>query len=207
MKRVARRSFLKLGAAGLAVASLGSSVTLEPLARKADAVVEATYFDAETMSFPSGVGVSIVNDTSANFGKVLGFQQRGTTAVKNGQNFSGEGSIVRIKARASQNSIGGWPVAAVLVDGREVARWSINTPSLQTYSANVSPSVSAGAHNVSLQAVLGLSGPGTLYVDFVQFQRPDAPTQTLSETLVAHGIYARGISTGPANPQWGISRS
>jgi hypothetical protein len=207
MKEMARRDFLKLGAAGLAVASLGSSVTLGPLARKAGAVVvEATYFDAETMSFPAGVGISIVNDTSANFGKVLSFQYR-ATAVKNGQNFSGEGSIVRIKARASQNSIGGWPVAAVLVDGREVARWSINTPSLQTYSANVSPSVSAGAHNVSLQAVLGLSGPGTLYVDFVQFQRPDAPTQTLSETLVAHGIYARGISTGPANPQWGISRS
>jgi hypothetical protein len=204
MKEMARRDFLKLGAAGLAVASLGGSVTLGPLARKAGAaVVEATYFDAETMSFQSGVGVSVVNDTSANFGKVLCFQQRSTTAVKNGQNFRGEGSIVRIRARASQNSSGGWPVAAVLVDGREVARWTVNTTSLQMYSANVSPSVSAGAHNVSLQAVQGLIGPGTLYVDFVQFQRPDAPTQTPTENLVVHGIYARGISTGPANPQWG----
>jgi hypothetical protein len=198
MKEMARRDFLKLGAAGLAVASLGSSVTLGPLARKAGAaVVEATYFDAETMSFPSGVGVSVVNDTSANFGKVLCFQYR-ATAVKNGQNFSGVGSIVRIKARASQNSIGGWPVAAVLVDGREVARWSINTTSWQMYSANVSPSVSAGAHNVSLQAVGGTTGPGTLYVDFVQFQREDAPTGTPTENLVVHGIYA-----GPGNPQWG----
>jgi hypothetical protein len=203
MKEMARRDFLKLGAAGLAVASLGSSVTWGPLARKANAVVEATYFDAETMSFPSGVGISVVNDANANFSKVLCFQQRGTTAVKNGQNFSGEGSIVRTRARASQNSSGGWPVAAVLVDGREVARWTINTTSLQMYSANVSPSVSAGVHNVSLQAVQGLSGPGTLYVDFVQFQRPDAPTQTPTENLVVHGIYAKGISTGPANPQWG----
>jgi len=201
MKEMARRDFLKLGAAGLAVASF-SSVTLGPLARKADAVVEATYFDAETMSFPAGVGISIVNDTSANFGKVLCFQYI-ATAVKNGQNFSGEGSIVRIRARASQNGIGGWPVAAVLVDGREVARWTVNTTSLQMYSANVSPGVSAGAHNVSLQAVGGTTGPGTLYVDFVQFQRPDAPTQTPTGNLVVHGIYARGISTGPSNPQWG----
>ena len=204
MKEIARRDFLKLGAAGLAVASLGSSVTLGPLARKAGAaVVEATYFDAETMSFPSGVGVFVVNDTSANFGRVLCFQQASTTAVKNGQNFRGEGSIVRIRARASQNSSGDWPVAAVLVDGREVARWTVNTTSLQMYSANVSPSVSAGVHNVSLQAVQELSGPGTLYVDFVQFQRSDAPTQTPTENLVVHGIYARGMIGGSANPQWG----
>jgi hypothetical protein len=49
-----------------------------------------------------------------------------------------------------------------------------------------------------LQAVEGTSGPGTLYVDFVQFQRPDAPTGTPTGNLVVHGIYA-----GPGNPQWG----
>jgi hypothetical protein len=201
MKEIARRDFLKLGAAGLAVASLGSSVTLGPLARKAGAVVVgATYFDAETMSFPAGVGISIVDDRSANFGKVLSFQNR-ATAVKNRQNFSGEGSIVRIKARASQNSIGGWPVAAVLVDGREVARWSINTTSFQMYGANVSPSVSAGAHNVSLRAVEGTTGPGTLYVDFVHFQREDAPAPPTSANQIMHGAYSNGRG-GNANAQW-----
>jgi hypothetical protein len=70
------------------------------------------------------------------------------------------------------------------------------------YTASISPAVAAGAHNVELRAGSGMGGTANLVVDFIQFQREDGVTPG-GTTSIVHGIYARGISTGPANPQWG----
>jgi hypothetical protein len=117
--------------------------------------------------------------------------------------FPSNADEVRIKARAVQGAEG-WPVVAVMVDGREVGRWTIDGPTFSTLSATISPVVEAGTHDVELRAVDGMRDIGTVYVDFVQFRRPEyEPPPPSSGTLVTHGIYARGLASGPANPQWG----
>ena len=201
MKEMARRDFLKLGAAGLAVASLGGSVTLGPLARKAGAAVEVVYFECEAMSFASGSGISVVSEVSANAGNALRFTAP-VSAFKNGVGFPAVASIVRVRARSHQRSAGRNPVMVVLVDGREVGRWTVNTKDYAMYTASISPVVAPGAHNVELRVDSEMGGPAKLVVDFIQFQGEEGGTPG-GTTSIVHGIYARGISTDPANPQWG----
>jgi hypothetical protein len=190
---MARRDFLKLGAAGFAVASLGGSVTLGPLARKAGAaVVEVVYFECEAMSFASNP-VSIVSEAPANAGKALRFSAT-ASAFKNGVGFPAEASIVRVRARSNNSSGRKPPVMIVLVDGREVGRWRVNTRDYAMYTATIS-AVVAGAHNVVLRAGSGTRRTADLVVDFIQFQREDGGTPG-GTTSIVHGIYA-----GPGNPQ------
>ena len=66
---------------------------------------------------------------------------------------------------------------AILVDGREVGRWTINSTSYELASALISPAIPAGSHNVELRAVSGMGGSGTLWVDFIQFRRTDVQQQ------------------------------
>jgi hypothetical protein len=162
--------------------------------------MEVVYFDAETMSYSSGSGIYVVSDSGANFQKALQMNER-SSAFKYRVNFSADANEVRIKARAAQGSQR-WPVVAVLVDGREVGKWTIDSTTYLVPSATISPVVGAGTHDVELRAVGGMRGNGTLYVDFVQFRRPEYEPSTTG-ALVAHGIYARSLASGPANPQWG----
>jgi beta-mannanase len=200
MKEMARRDFLKLGAAGLAVASLGGSVNLGPLARKADATpVEVAYFECETMSFDSGSGISVVGDAAANSDQALRFTVP-ASAFKNGVGFLAEGSTIHVRARSKQNNNGRWPVMAVLVDGRQQGRWTINTTGYAVYTASISPAVAAGSHNIQLQAVSRISGPGTIVADFIQFEREDSGGGTTAP--IVHGAYSN-MRGGDANPQWG----
>jgi hypothetical protein len=194
---ISRSDFLYLGAGALAAASLG------PLARRAEATqVEVVYFDAETMSYSNGSRIYAVSDPDANFQQALQMNRR-SSAFKYRVNFPANANEVRIKARAVQGWEG-WPVVAVLVDGREVGRWTIDGAAYSVPSATISPVVEAGTHDVELRAVSGMRDIGTLYVDFVQFRRPEyEPPPPATGALVAHGIYARGLASGPANPQWG----
>jgi len=196
-RAISRSDFLQLGAGALAAASLG------PLARRAEATqVEVVYFDAETMSYSNGSRIYVVSDLDANFQKALKMNRR-SSAFKYRVNFPANANEVRIKARAVPGAEG-WPVVAVLVDGREVGSWTVDTSTYMVLSATFSPVVGAGTHKVELRAVDGMSGIGTLCVDFVQFRRPEyEPPPPSTGTLVTHGIYARGLASGPANPQWG----
>jgi hypothetical protein len=195
-RSISRSDFLQLGAAGaLAVASFGT------LARRAEAAqVEVVYFDAETMSYSSEYKIYVVSDPAANFQRALEMKRR-SSAFKYRVNFSANANEVRIRARAVQGSEG-WPVVALLVDDREVGRWTVDSATYMVLSATFSPVVGAGTHDVELRAAGGMRGIGTLDVDFVQFRRPEVEPPPTG-ALIAHGIYAKGISTGPANPQWG----
>jgi hypothetical protein len=192
---ISRSDFLQLGAGVLAVATLGT------LARRAEAAqLQVVYFDAETMSYSSASSIYVASDPAANFQKALEMHLR-SSAFKYRVYFPANANEVRIKARAVQGWEG-WPVVAVLVDGREVGRWTINSTTYLVPSATISPVVEAGTHDVELRAVGGMRGAGTLYVDFVQFRRPENNSPATG-TSVVHGIYARGITSGQANPQWG----
>ena len=191
-RSMSRSDFLHLGAGALAAASLG------PLARRAEAAqVEVVYFDAETMGYSSGSRIYVVSDSNANFQKALEMNMR-SSAFKYRVSFPSHANEVRIKARAVWGSESR-PVVAVLVDGREVGRWTVDSATYTVPSATFSPVVGAGTHDVELRAVSGMYGDNTLYVDFVQFRR----SENVPLGPVAHGIYARGIASGPANPQWG----
>ena len=194
-RSMSRSDFLHLGAGALAAASLG------PFAGRAEAAqVEVVYFDAETMGYSSGSRIYVVGDTNANFQKALEMNMR-SSAFKYRVYFPSNANEVRIKARAEWSS-GSWPVVAVLVDGREVGRWTVDSATYTVPSATFSPAVGAGTHDVELRAVSGMYEDNKLYVDFVQFRRSDyVPLPTGGP--VAHGIYARGNASGPANPQWG----
>jgi len=185
-RAISRSDFLQLGAGALAAASLG------PLARRAEATqVEVVYFDAETMSYSNGSRIYVVSDLDANFQKALKMNRR-SSAFKYRVNFPANANEVRIKARAVPGAEG-WPVVAVLVDGREVGSWTVDTSTYMVLSATFSPVVGAGTHKVELRAVDGMSGIGTLCVDFVQFRRPEVEPPP-NGALIAHGIYAKGIS-------------
>ena len=200
MKEMARRDFLKLGATGLAVASLGGSVNLGPLARNVDAApVDVAYFECETMSFASGSGISVVGDAAANSDQALRFTVP-ASAFKIGVSFPAEGSIIRVRARANKNNRR-WPVMAVLVDGRQQGRWTVNTTSYATYTASISPPVASGSHDIQLQAVSGMSGRGTIVADFIQFEGEDIGGGSTTSSIV-HGAYSNKRG-GDANPQWG----
>lgn len=194
-RQFSRSDFLQLGAGVLAAASLGS------LPRRAEAAqLEVVYFDAETMSYPSLSGIYVVSDPNANFQKALEMHRR-SSAFKYRVNFPSNANEVRIKARAVKGWEG-WPVVAVLVDGREVGKWTIDGSTYWVPWATISPVVEAGIHDVELRAVGDIRGDGTLYVDFVQFRRPEYDSSPTG-ALVVHGIYARGLASGPANPQGG----
>jgi mannan endo-1,4-beta-mannosidase len=199
-RQFSRSDFLQLGAGVLAAASLGS------LPRRAEAAqLEVVYFDAETMSYPSLSGIYVVSDPNANFQKALEMHRR-SSAFKYRVNFPSNANEVRIKARA-RSGPSGWPILAVLVDGREVGRWSVTQSTYSVPQAIISPEIAPGTHDVELRAVGGMASTGTAFVDFIQFRRPETeappPESPPQGALVAHGIYARGISTGTANPQWG----
>jgi hypothetical protein len=199
-RQFSRSDFLQLGAGVLAAASISS------LPKRAEAAqLEVVYFDAGTMSYPSGSSIYVASDPNANFQKALKMRQR-SSAFKYRVNFPANANEVRIKARAVKGWEG-WPVVAVLVDGREVGKWTIDRSTYWVPWATISPVVEAGIHDVELRAVGGMRGDGTLYVDFVQFRRPEydsSPTDAPpTGALVAHGVYARGISSGQSNPQWG----
>jgi hypothetical protein len=142
------------------------------------AQIETLYFEAESMSFSSLSGISVVSDSRANGGRVLMMTTQ-SSAFKNNVTFWGAANEVRIMVRA-QSSGANWPVVAILVDGREVGRWTISSTEADPYqlpSALISQAIPAGRHNVELRAVSGMSGSGTLWVDFIQFRRPEEAQQ------------------------------
>jgi hypothetical protein len=142
------------------------------------AQIETLYFEAESMSFSSLSGISVVSDSRANGGRVL-MMTTESSAFKNNVTFWGAANEVRIMVRA-QSSGANWPVVAILVDGREVGRWTISSTEADPYqlpSALISQAIPAGRHNVELRAVSGMSGSGTLWVDFIQFRRPEEAQQ------------------------------
>ena len=195
-RAISRSDFLYLGAGALAAASLG------PLAKRVEAAqVEVVYFDAETMSYSNGSRIHVVSDLDANLQQALEMNRR-SSAFKYRVYFPADANEVRIKARAVPGAEG-WPIVAALVDGREVGRWTIDSAAYSVPSATISPVVEAGTHDVELRAVGGMRDISALYVDFVQFRRPEYEPPPSTGALVAHGIYARGLASGPANPQWG----
>jgi len=78
---------------------------------------------------------------------------------------------------------------AILVDGREVGRWTINSTGYQLLSALITQVIPAGRHNVELRAVSGMSWSGTLWVDFIQFSRPEADQPPPSEPPPSSSVY------------------
>jgi hypothetical protein len=83
------------------------------------AQIETLYFEAESMSFSSLSGISVVSDAAANGSKALRFRAVGS-ASKNALNFPQVATIVNIRARSAANAKGKRPVAGVswLMAGR-----------------------------------------------------------------------------------------
>jgi hypothetical protein len=155
--------------------------------------VETLYFEAESMSFSSLSGISVVSDSRANGGRVL-MMTTESSAFKNNVTFWGTANEVRIMVRA-QSSGASWPVVAILVDGREVGRWTINSTGYQLSSALISPAIPDGSHNVELRAVSGMSGSGALWVDFIQFRSPEAQQPPPSGTVYFEDSFDRDADT------------
>jgi hypothetical protein len=157
------------------------------------AQMETLYFEAESMSFSSLSGISVVSDSRANGGRVL-MMTRASSAFKNSLNFPSSANEVRTIVRAQ--SYGGiWPVMALLVDGREVGRWTINSTGYQLLSALISQVIPAGRHDVELRAVSGMSWSGTLWVDFIQFRRPEADQPPPSSSVYFEDGFDRDADT------------
>jgi len=154
---------------------------------------ETLYFEAESMSFSSLSGISVVSDSRANSGKVL-MMTTASSAFKNDVQFWGTANDVGIMIRA-QNSWASWPVVAILVDGREVGRWTINSTDYQFPPALISPEIPAGRHNVELRAISGMSGSGTLWVDFIQFRQTEAQQPPPSGTVYFEDGFDRDTNT------------
>ena len=160
------------------------------------AQIETLYFEAESMSFSSLSGISVVSDSRANGSRVL-MMTTESSAFKNNVTFWGAANEVRIMVRA-QSSGASWPVVAILVDGREVGRWTISSTEADPYqlpSALISQVIPAGRHNVELRAVSGMSGSGTLWVDFIQFRRPEAQQPPPPGTVYFEDGFDRDVHT------------
>jgi len=158
------------------------------------AQIETLYFEAESMSFSSLSGISVVSDAAANGSKALRFRAVGS-ASKNALNFPQVATIVNIRARSATNAKGKRPVAGVLVDGREVARFRVSTNSYAIYTAAISPEVASGSHTVELRALSSMGGASTLLVDYVQFLREDAPPPPPSGTVYFQDNFDRDADT------------
>jgi hypothetical protein len=158
------------------------------------AQIETLYFEAESMSFSSLSGNSVVSDAAANGSKALCFRAVGS-ASKNALNFPQVATIVNIRARSTASAKGKRPVAGVLVDGREVARFRVSTNSYAIYTAAISPEVASGSHTVELRALSSMGGASTLFVDYVRFQREDAQPPPPSGTVYFQDNFDRDADT------------
>jgi hypothetical protein len=190
-----RKDFLGTLLKAGALVGAGGMLTLGERSALA-AQIESLYFEAESMSFSSLSGISVVSDSRANGGRVL-MMTTESSAFKNNVTFWGAANEVRIMVRA-QSSGASWPVVAILVDGREVGRWTIISTEADPYqlpSALISQAIPAGRHNVELRAVSGMSGSGTLWVDFIQFRRPEPQQPPPSGTVYFEDGFDRDADT------------
>jgi hypothetical protein len=71
----------------------------------------------------------------------------------------------------------------------------VSTNSYAIYTAAISPEVASGSHTVELRALSSMGGASTLLVDYVQFQREDAPPPPPSGTVYFQDNFDRDADT------------